>query len=203
MLAATILCVLATLVLVLAEYRHDERLRMIAKPIASAAFIAIGLFAVTAWTAVATWIVAGLVLGAVGDVALLGKSDRAFMAGLVAFLLGHIAYVVAIGHVVPPAQWATPLALAPVIVGAGALAWLWRHLGTMKVPVIVYVITIVTMVVGALAVHEPLLTTGAILFFASDLAVARDKFVAAGFTNRAWGLPCYYAGQILIAWSLA
>ena len=22
------------------------------------------------------------------------------------------------------------------------------------------------------------------------------------FANRAWGLPCYYAGQLLIAWSL-
>jgi uncharacterized membrane protein YhhN len=75
----------------------------------------------------------------------------------------------------------------------------------MRVPVLVYVLTIVTMVVGALApnsVDHPALTTGAVLFFASDLAVARDKFVEPGFTNRVWGLPCYYAGQLLIAWSI-
>ena len=47
-----------------------------------------------------------------------------------------------------------------------------------------------------------LLLAGAALFFVSDLAVARDKFVGASFLNRAWGLPAYYAGQLLIAWSL-
>ena len=76
------------------------------------------------------------------------------------------------------------------------------RLGAMRLPVIVYVLTIVTMVVGALEVMHPVLTTGAVLFFASDLAVARDKFVEPGFANRSWGLPCYYAGQLLIAWSL-
>jgi uncharacterized membrane protein YhhN len=202
MVAATLVCAAATLVLVYAEYRHDTRMRRISKPIASGAFIALGVLA-SAWTPCSSWIVAGLVLGAIGDVALLGTSERSFLAGLVAFLLGHIAYVVAIAELVPPAHWLAPLALAPLVIGAGALAWLWPHLGSMKGPVIVYVVTIVTMVAGALAVRQPLLTTGAVLFFASDLAVARDKFVAAGFTNRAWGLPCYYAGQVLIAWSLA
>jgi len=35
------------------------------------------------------------VLSAVGDVALLWDSNRAFMVGLGAFLLAHIAYVIA------------------------------------------------------------------------------------------------------------
>lgn len=201
MLAATFVCAIACLVLVGAEYRKAKTLRIASKTIASLAFIAVGVLAYTP-TPYAMWIVAGLVLGAVGDIALLGKSDRAFMGGLVAFLLGHIAYVVAIAVVVPPAGWMSPLALVPAVIGAGALAWLWPHLGSMKLPVIVYVLTIVTMVVGALAVRHAVLTTGAVLFFASDLAVARDKFVAAGFVNRAWGLPCYYAGQLFIAWSL-
>lgn len=202
MLAATLVCAIACLVLVGAEYRRAARVRIVSKTVASLAFIVVGLVAMTG-SAVAQWIVGGLVLGAVGDVALLGKSERAFMGGLVAFLLGHIAYVVAIAHVAPPAVWLGPLAIPPIVVGAAALAWLWPHLGSMKGPVIVYVLTIVSMVVGALAVWQPLLTTGAILFFISDLAVARDKFIAAGFTNRAWGLPCYYAGQLCIAWSLA
>ena len=202
MIAGTIVCVIACLVLVGAEYRREHRVRVVSKTIASLAFIVVGLLAMTD-TTVARWIVAGLVLGAVGDVALLGKSDRAFMGGLGAFLLGHIAYVVAIAHLAPPAVWLTPFAIPPIVVGAAALAWLWPHLGSMKAPVIVYVVTIVSMVVGALAVWQTLLTAGAILFFISDLAVARDKFIAAGFTNRAWGLPCYYAGQLLIAWSLA
>jgi len=80
--------------------------------------------------------------------------------------------------------------------------------------VIAYDAVILTMVVAALAFmrteiggmdlhRRELFAAGAVLFFASDLAVARDKFVAKGFVNRAWGLPVYYAGQLLIAWSLA
>ncbi|RLE33354.1 MAG: hypothetical protein DRJ61_07425, partial [Acidobacteria bacterium] len=40
---------------------------------------------------------------------------------------------------------------------------------------------------------------GASLFFLSDLAVARHRFVKAAFLNRAIGLPAYYAGQMLLA----
>ena len=39
-----------------------------------------------------------LALGAVGDVALLGSSETAFTAGLVSFLAGHIAWIIALGQ---------------------------------------------------------------------------------------------------------
>ena len=42
----------------------------------------------------------------------------------------------------------------------------------------------------------------AVAFFCSDLSVARDRFVAPGFANRAWGLPLYYAAQLAFAWSV-
>jgi uncharacterized membrane protein YhhN len=67
------------------------------------------------------------------------------------------------------------------------------------------------MVVAAIAVArghalpEPqrcLFLIGAALFFVSDLAVARDKFVDRTVVNRMWGLPTYFAGQLLIAWTL-
>jgi hypothetical protein len=41
---------------------------------------------------------------------------------------------------------------------------------------------------------------GAVLFFVSDLFVARNRFVAPGLANRLLGLPAYYGGQVLIAW---
>ena len=37
----------------------------------------------------------GLVLSLIGDVLLLGRSDRHFLAGLIAFLLAHVAYIAA------------------------------------------------------------------------------------------------------------
>jgi uncharacterized membrane protein YhhN len=40
---------------------------------------------------------------------------------------------------------------------------------------------------------------GALAFTASDVSVARDRFVRHEFANRAWGLPLYYAAQLLIA----
>jgi uncharacterized membrane protein YhhN len=35
------------------------------------------------------------------------------------------------------------------------------------------------------------------------LSVARDRFVVPGFVNRAWGLPLYYAAQLVLAATVA
>jgi uncharacterized membrane protein YhhN len=217
-----VISALACAVLIYGEYRRNDAVRVAAKLVASAAFVALGFVLLPstddpARAQYAGTILGGLVFGAIGDAALLGKSSKAFMAGLVAFLFGHLAYVVAVSFVLPPAHWLTGagalgFAVPPMIAGGVALAWLWPHLGSMRVPVIAYVLTIVTMVVAALAVfrthalpspQRTWLLFGAVLFFISDLAVARDKFVRKGFANRAWGLPTYYAGQLMIAWSLA
>jgi hypothetical protein len=40
---------------------------------------------------------------------------------------------------------------------------------------------------------------GALAFTASDVSVARDRFVKHEFVNRAWGLPLYFGAQLLIA----
>jgi uncharacterized membrane protein YhhN len=155
--------------------------------------------------------VIGLVFGALGDIALLGKTTRAFLLGLTLFLIGHIAYVVGLAQLESPKYWIVfsgRLGIFTVLGGFLALRWLWPQLGALKVPVTVYVIAIVSMVVGALAAwstgalpapQRTYLAIGAVLFFVSDLAVARDKFVAPGFTNKLWGLPAYYAAQLLIA----
>jgi uncharacterized membrane protein YhhN len=220
MIAFTALCAAGCLVLVGAELRSWAATRVAAKYVAAGSFIVVGVLAKAACATTGAFstfqmlIGTGLVFGAIGDVSLLGKSDRHFLGGLGAFLVGHIAYVVAIATLVAPGDWlshAGPLAAAPVVVGGAALAWLWPKLGSMRAPVIAYVITIIAMVVGALAVlgtpsiparNRHLLALGAALFFASDLAVARDKFVDPTVVNRVWGLPCYFAGQLLIAWSL-
>ena len=205
MIALTILCAVACAVLVVAEWKRLALVRIVAKTIAALAFLGVGLLASRGAPAYAAWIVGGLALGVVGDIALLGRSNRAFMIGLGAFLLGHLAYVVAIAQVVPPQDWLVRAglpALLPVAVAGGALVLLWPHLGRMRVPVILYVLAIVLMVIGALALGSQRLALGAILFFVSDLAVAREKFLVQSFSNRAFGLPAYFAAQLLIAWSL-
>ncbi len=227
--ALWIACALACAALVFAEHRRIPRLRAIAKTVASLAFLALGVIGyLDAHVAYGyrAGIVAGLALGVVGDLALLGEGKRAFLVGLGAFLLGHLAYVVAMAQVEPPAEWfadAKFLCVLPLAAASVTLVLLWRRLGSMRVPVIAYVLVIVAMVIGAFAVRYALdqpwrlyapdfgrlphasrdrLVVGAVLFFISDLAVARDKFVASSFRNKAWGLPAYYAGQLLIASTL-
>jgi len=222
--AATLLCACACVVLVMMEarlarpgvaarfpdvHRDLSRVKIVSKSVAAASFVAVG------WPALAhgtygRWMFAGLVFGAIGDVCLLGHSTRAFLAGLLAFLAGHLAYVVGFGHIVPPDGWprlAGPLAAIPLAMGIAVVAYLWPRLGTMRGPVLAYVLTIVTMVVGALAIrpwapHGTMLAIGAALFFASDLAVARERFVVRDVRNKLWGLPAYFAGQLLIAWAV-
>jgi uncharacterized membrane protein YhhN len=210
--ACIAVCLTACAVLVWGEYAQRKSVRIAAKLTASAAFVVLGVPA-AGTTEFGSWIFAGLICGAVGDAALLGHGSRAFLAGLGAFLAGHVLYVIAVAAVVPPADWlrlAGLPAIAPIAVGLAALALLWPRLGEMKGPVIVYVGAICAMVIGALAIYrgdalgEPrggVFAVGASLFFVSDLAVARDRFGKRAFANRAWGLPAYYAGQLLIAWS--
>lgn len=202
-------CAVALAALLVAERRGSKRGRYVCKPLASAAFLAVALAGGATGPGYERWILIGLVLGAGGDLALMLPGSRAFLAGLVLFLLGHLGYVVACTEIAPLAHWAGAHALPPIAAAAVVLAWLWPHLGSMRVPVIAYVIVITAMVIGALTPlrlgltgpQVALLAAGALAFFASDLAVARERFVAPGFSNRAWGLPAYYAGQLLFAWS--
>ncbi|MDH3518340.1 MAG: lysoplasmalogenase [Acidimicrobiia bacterium] len=191
----------ATIVLVGAEWSHS-RIRYFAKPLASAGFVTVGILALDLDAIYGVTILAGLMLGAAGDVALLGRSDRNFMIGLGAFLAGHIALT--IGFVSEASTTVIPGVLVAIVFSAVAWRWLGPHVaGTLRTPVIAYVAVITLMLAAALgaAPSHPLAAIGGSAFVASDLAVARDRFVSPGIGNRLWGLPLYYLGQVLIALS--
>lgn len=156
----------------------------------------------------AACMIAGLSLSVVGDVLLALTAAWAFRAGLVAFLLGHVAYVVAFVTLGAPGPSAVPGLVVALILSAGVFRWLRPHLGPMLVPVFAYVVVITLMVAMAASVlvtpsHSfPFRLTvfvGAVLFYLSDITVARQRFVADEFRNRAIGLPLYYAGQFVLA----
>lgn len=200
--ALTVGCAVAVAALLAAEHGKHDRARLIAKSIAAACFVALGALRADG-SGYAQLVVAGLALGAAGDVALVFPGKRAFLAGLGLFLLGHLAYVAAFAELAPARDWLQPIAAVPLACGAGALVWLWPRLdGKMRGPVVCYVAVISAMVVGALAVGTSIIIAAAGLFFASDLAVARHRFVRASFVNKAWGLPAYFAGQLLFAYSI-
>jgi uncharacterized membrane protein YhhN len=86
----------------------------------------------------------------------------------------------------------------------GVLRWLAPSLPKgMAWPVRVYMGVIGLMsalACGVSAAGGPwAVAVGALAFTASDIAVARNRFVRHEFLNRAWGLPLYYAAQLLIA----
>ncbi|HEX4337043.1 MAG TPA: lysoplasmalogenase [Polyangiaceae bacterium] len=210
MLATTLTALVAVFLtgLLVAEARDARRAALAWKSAASASFVLLALslhaldqgpFGVAIFT--------GLVLAALGDVALALPGERAFFAGLVAFLLGHVAYVIASATMTPPAEWLSPIDALPLLATAAVYPILAPHLGSLRRPVIAYMVTITVMVVAALAVrragyvHGDVLAAGAVLFYISDLSVARDRFVRRAFVNRAWGLPAYYAAQLLMAWA--
>lgn len=202
--ALTVVCALATAALVACEWRWRPG-RRVAKPIASAAFVLLPIAAAAPLNDPAVIaIMVGLVLGAAGDIALLGESRRALAVGIALFLAGHIAYVVAfVPHLeVGPAMIGTFVAAS--VVGVIAATLVWPTAGTLRPAVVAYIIVIVAMVTTALGVRgdgATLIAMGGVLFFASDLAVARQRFMTKSIANKALGLPAYYAAQLLIAWS--
>jgi uncharacterized membrane protein YhhN len=145
-------------------------------------------------------ILAGLVLSVAGDALLLSHRKGPFLAGLVAFLLAHVAYAAAFAGVSRPG---VPAALLVLATTAAALAWLWRGLGAMRGAVVAYCAVISVMLWLALGVDRTLIRAGALLFYASDLTVARDRFVAPGLANRLVGLPLYYGAQVMLALAAA
>ena len=173
--------------------------RAASKAAASAALVVLGLAASTGGR-YAHLVVAGLLLSAAGDVLLLSSRERAFLAGIGSFLVAHVAYAAAFA---PAARVSLPVAGLLSLAAVGIVAWLWPHLGKFRIPVVVYALAITAMLVLALGVASPIVRAGALLFYLSDLTVARDRFVHRAFGNRLVGLPLYYAGQVLLALSAA
>lgn len=154
---------------------------------------------------------AGLVLGMIGDVCLAIPGDKSFRVGLFAFLGGHMIYVVAFGGLSAPGQWLSPGLIVVLGLSLGAFLWLRPHIGRMRGPVMAYLVVISLMLMAAWAAFaNPALAptgarflfVGALLFYLSDICVARQRFVTEQFVNRLIGLPLYYTGQYLIAFSV-
>lgn len=201
-------CIVAVVALLVAEWRGSLRGVWIAKPLASGCF----LWAAVALGATATGygrlVLLGLGLCACGDVLLIPReSARAFQAGIAAFLLGHVAYAAGFLLLDPSGAAAGAAAVAMVAFAWVVLRWLGPRVpADLRVPVRAYVVVISAMVtcsIGAAAGGgPPAVAAGAIAFALSDLSVARDRFVSPGFANAAWGLPLYYAAQLVLAGSV-
>lgn len=152
------------------------------------------------------WIIVGLVFSILGG--LLLEVDGLFLAGLIAFLLAHLAYITA--YLKDTRHLAFWRAIPFFIYGWMVYALLWPGLGMMALPVGFYILTISTMMWRAcarLGLHgtptpgEWAALMGAILFALSDTLIGMTAFL----NPVAWLtypiLILYWAGQVGIAYS--
>jgi uncharacterized membrane protein YhhN len=189
-----------------AEYRGPRLHVYIFKPLTMVFILLIAIFGQANLPLYRYMIIAGLVFSMAGDVFLMLPSDR-FVAGLVAFLIAHLFYIVAFMSEISTLIWWPLIPL--VTYGIVIYIILAPYLGKLKSPVFIYIVVILIMAwlawerwshssqSGAL-----LACVGAFLFIISDTILAINRFRGAFKLARVLNLTTYFAAQCLIASSV-
>jgi uncharacterized membrane protein YhhN len=193
------------------EKKNDRKPLLIVKSILSLLFVTTALLQPHSVPAYYHTLFVGLIFCLIGDVCLALPQEKAFMGGLVTFLIGHIFYIFSFSSLIQIDQWISGLFFYLFGISALIFLWLRPHLKSMLIPVLLYIVVITVMLSGAWAVFlkspfhvfgRTLLLAGSLCFYVSDIFVARDKFIKEEYRNRIYGLPLYYTGQFLLAFSV-
>ncbi len=181
-------------------------LRMVAKPLPVLAMAAVALGSGHRY---GRTIAAGLAACMAGDV-LLEAADSTFLAGVFAFLVGHLFYTAAF---VGRTRALRPVYALPFVVwGVVVVIFLRRGLEShgMTVPVAVYTAVICVMMWRAAArlsfgskPSADVLAAflGAVSFATSDTMIAVDRFHLPWSGARYWIIVLYWLGQLGITYS--
>ncbi len=186
-----------------------RQVEYVAKPLTMALLVGVAATAGDPGGDVRGWLVVGATLGLVGDVALMGDGEAAFMVGLGAFALGHLAYAVAALSVDFEPAWA----LAGVTFMVVLLSF---RFATRTVPgarrvggpvlggaVLFYACVITAMVVTAWGSAVVMAGVGAMAFAASDWVLGHERFVGPLPGGRMSVMVPYHVGQALLIVGLA
>ncbi|MBR4421971.1 MAG: lysoplasmalogenase [Erysipelotrichaceae bacterium] len=164
------------------------------------------------------FVLIGLVFGMIGDILLNLRyvfpkhGQKIFLAGIVAFLIGHIMYLLAL---IPQAQhvWIWYCVIIGALAAGALLAYIFKTMEVkkaFKIFGIFYLgaVFIMTAIALGIAIFTPskralIYAVGAVLFTASDVVLIFNTFSGVSrFSMRITNLTLYYLGQILIACSL-
>jgi uncharacterized membrane protein YhhN len=196
----------------LALWKNVPRLEYVAKP---AVMIALFFWLLTSvgLHGVLLWFGLGILFSLAGDVLLMLSLDRFFLAGLVAFLLAHVAYIIGFNSpLAPVSAWSLLLAL---MIGIGGVRIMSRIIAPLhaqrqsglRTPIIVYGFVISIMLLSAMlklndiswhAGAAVLVALGAFLFYISDILLAWMKFIAPIKNGRIYNILAYHLGQIAL-----
>ena len=185
-----------------AVLRDDGRTERWAKPGVLVGLVVVALLAGAGGSTSGRWVLLALVLGLVGDLLLLPGPDR-FVPGLVAFLLGNLAWVaacLAVGLERPALGW-----VGLGVVG-GALVAGRRILpgahdaggGVLAGAVAAYMLVLGVLAVLGWATGLLLVGLGATLFVASDTVLAMGRFVQEHRWSRPVVMVTYHLAQALL-----
>jgi uncharacterized membrane protein YhhN len=176
--------------------RGDKPLEYLTKPAA--------LVALTVWAAtgegVSSWLIAALALSLLGDVYLMLPTD-VFTAGLGAFLLAHVAYVIDFDVSLGRRLLCCVLALAVMSPFALRIVRAVSN-STLRIGVMGYMAVLGLMVGSALASGALTAQIGALLFMASDTILGWNRFVKPFSWARPAIMVTYHLGQLGLAYSL-
>ncbi len=196
LIAATLVVAVADWVAVALERRTVE---YVLKPLTMAVLIAAAIAADPVVSGPARgWILAGLVCSLVGDVFLMLEDH--FVEGLAAFLVGHVAYVVALWQLgVEWPRFAVGVVLVAVLVaviGRPIVVGARRRDERLTIPVGAYITVISVMVASAIGTGIWIAVVGAALFYASDAVIGISRFVRDFPHSRLVVMTTYHLGQI-------
>ena len=144
--------------------------------------------------------VLGFIFSAAGDVFLDLDRTLFFKQGLLSFLLTQILYSIAFFKEREFSRQRLLAASAVCLYSLVMILLLWDHLGTLRIPVLVYILALTTMGVSAALRKGPLsgVYFGGFLFVIADSLIAISKFLYPFEYSLIVIITLYLCGQFLI-----
>jgi uncharacterized membrane protein YhhN len=190
----------------IAVQRGRKLLEYVCKPATVGLLVAVALALDPDQGDVRAWFVVALVLCLFGDVFLMLPQD-VFVPGLVAFLLGHVAYIAGfLADGVVASRFGIGLFVVGIAVAVIGLTIL-RHVRAgpepeLTGPVAAYMVVISAMVACAAGVGHPAGVVGAGLFYVSDSLIAWNRFIGETRHGRLAIIVTYHLAQVGLVLSL-
>jgi len=143
----------------------------------------------------------GLVFSGVGDILLELPFKGLFEAGMGAFILAHLFYIVLFFRHPRLTRGRGAVMGVMVVSTLGFAVFLFPVLGPMKLPIYVYLSVILCMGISACAgeKNHNLVIAGAAFFIFSDALIAYTRFVSPLADSSLWVMLTYYGAQALLA----
>ena len=150
------------------------------------------------------FVLAGLLFSLIGDVFLVLPGDR-FLPGLASFLFAHLSYTIAFTR--DGGFTGSPVVTLPLaLMGSMVMTVLLPGLGEFTLPVLIYMLVILTMSMQALErwrrhshAGARLAGLGALAFLASDASLGITRFAGGFPESKTVVLLTYLLSQFLIA----